>query len=373
MVVNDTNESDLVLGALEVLCNLSEDELKSNRTKVKEALQKLQQRIEGCTSTPGSPYSQQSSTNSNGSPSARIPHHDLPADGDRGGLSPRCKGAASLPKPNHHSRVEPLGCASNLEQPIHQLSATNCDGSPSCYSAHKSSAAPRDDVQSLVQNLNSVFNAIQGFVRDLGPTTTELQLPKQTVDIRVADIVNADGAQPDDNAHKLVQLRRILSQRSLALEYDVWDRQHNGISSLDRRKEALNGNETPRTHPRTLLPDRFLVRFSQDHLGSVKKAIKHGIKLLYFESILRDVGGAGFTSILIWRYTDWRRLKYKHLGQLAKAFRNQAHMKDFAEQSADWLLQWQIKYDGMSPMLVSSTLTSVQNGVKVLMSGRISV
>ncbi|KAI4156825.1 MAG: hypothetical protein L6R39_000991 [Caloplaca ligustica] len=213
--------------------------------------------------------------------------------------------------------------------------------------------------------LKRKFKVVEQFVSELDPKTVTFKPLLEGTDPRVTDITTADLVQLGDNAYNLTQLRRMLSLRSMALEYNAWERQEGRTSTLDKR--ITQTDTCTQNTARVRVLNKFLERrFTPAYERSVKKTIQLGVRLLVLESILRDSGGPGCSVILALSYHAWRRWTFKDVTQFADEFRSQSSMTEFARRSADWLLQWQKKYDSKFSKNVFSELTSVQNGAKVL-------
>ncbi|KAL9592419.1 MAG: hypothetical protein Q9179_006734, partial [Wetmoreana sp. 5 TL-2023] len=272
------NES-VVLGALDVLCNIHEDGLKPYRAKVQEVLVKLR-RIESC---PESPCIQQLASTSHDNSSAKKAHQNRPADGDAGGLSAECNGIASLSKPDRQTGAASSGCIPTKPATTQQPVASGDDNAslynhnPTARHADPSWSPKKDYVFSptakrLLDTLESDFETIGRAVSKLNPDTTVLKQQLLWTDPRLHDIVVAQGVEVKDKACEITQLRLFLSQRSLAIEFDSWDRDKNGgTSSLDKRIKALKENGSLQ-FARTKCPQHFTKpRFGQEYLTTVKK------------------------------------------------------------------------------------------------------
>ncbi|KAL8724221.1 MAG: hypothetical protein Q9166_008074 [cf. Caloplaca sp. 2 TL-2023] len=168
--------------------------------------------------------------------------HRLPLSNDGPGSTPAHQEKALRPKPSHASRMESPGRES--APPVHQQPHTGCDTRPRPRKAHDSNLGPY--VEMLTHSVENGLEDFRKLVKELDPTNTQLQPEFDTADDRVTELVNADGVQAKDNTFTLVQLHRILSQRSLALEYYALGQKETGVSILDRRVAALDKNKSPR-------------------------------------------------------------------------------------------------------------------------------
>ncbi|KAL9592079.1 MAG: hypothetical protein Q9179_007075 [Wetmoreana sp. 5 TL-2023] len=214
-----------------------------------------------------------------------------------------------------------------------------------------------EPVRTFILKLKNALKDIETFISDTGPSNTTLELPLQKVDARVVDIIVAGGVRNNDEARQIIQLRRGLSQRSLAEEYRSWQGQVKQRSSVDKRVKTL------KAVGRFGDLDEFLKieepRFGRQYKGSIRRAIDHGIKLLVLERLL---GGIGYSAILIFRFTDFYNLKYENLEELVRALQDDNCIKKLASHSADWISQWQSKYDvgtasGLAPQVTGDEPT----------------
>ncbi|KAL8654819.1 MAG: hypothetical protein Q9210_001277 [Variospora velana] len=341
MYIIDPKES-AILGALDVLCNVHEDGLKPYKAKVQEVFQKLQH-VESC---PGSPCIQQLASTSHNSSAAQKARQNRPADGDAGGLPAECKIIASSSKTDRRTRVASSGCIpttpATTQQPVASGDNNVSPYNHNPFARHADpSYFPKHDYVTevllapairLLDTLKSDFETIGRVISELNPDDTVLERQILSTDARLHDIVIAKGVESERQG---LWLRRGLSQRSLAIEFDSWDRDKNGgTSSLDKRIKAQKEKGILQ-FTRTKCPQKFTEpRFDQEYSATVRKVIQSGIKLLYFE---RALEGRGFLTIFVFRCTKWQRVPYGDLGQLAHAFRSQALTRDVAELWADWL------------------------------------
>ncbi|KAL8789527.1 MAG: hypothetical protein Q9213_001140 [Squamulea squamosa] len=354
MAEDNSSESERVLHALNFLTNLSEDGLRSNLDKVKETILRLQQRIEGCTTTKSPRYGP---TTRHGGSFIHSPHQNLLVNSSGGqGLEPASKEKASLPKSNDCRKTRPSRKAAVPGPGDYQESTMNHNGSPLHQSTKNNSSDQLEKIETLLQKFIKDLPHIRGLVKQLDPITTDLKPQKLSSDHRVNDLLIADGTTRGDPNYKYAQLRRLLSQRSLATEHCEWEIKNLGRSSLERRRRALDTCNSEANHAldkcnseantRVQFKTAFLERFDQIYLASVKRAIEHGNRILCIEGILDDDGGPGFSAIMLWYYTDFRIIAIKHLKDLAMAFRDHPPIREFAKKTTGWVLQWQTQYDG---------------------------
>ncbi|KAL9041511.1 MAG: hypothetical protein Q9214_004086 [Letrouitia sp. 1 TL-2023] len=171
------------------------------------------------------------------------------------------------------------------------------------------------------------------------PGESKLVSVSEAVDVRVTDILVAGGFKDSDDS--LVQLRRGLSQRSLAFQFEDWELENNHSSTITERARDINHCN----HREGRINDYLRAKgpsLAGNHVKALSKALGHGIKLLVCEKIL---GGPGHSALLIFRYSQFRSLHYKDLPDLNNAVSEQQELKDIIQKGADWLPQWQIVYD----------------------------
>ena len=134
--------------------------------------------------------------------------------------------------------------------------------------------------------------------------------------------------------------RRGLGQRSLAIEFDEWEREVFGTSRVSGHSldpEAIDDNSG--------LINRFLAQnaISFKNKESASHGIRDGIRLLVFERIY---GHVGVSAILILLFTLFRDVKYGSFVALKHLLRKSGAWHDLAKDKSSWLTACQIRYDG---------------------------
>ncbi|KAJ5901455.1 hypothetical protein N7495_001983 [Penicillium taxi] len=135
------------------------------------------------------------------------------------------------------------------------------------------------------------------------------------------------------------KLRRGLSQRSLAVEYDKWEKK---TFSTSRITELSEDPASSNDH------QGYIKKFIEAHAPLFKDknttlhGIKQGIRLLVFEKMY---GAAGSSSIFIFTYGPFRSVKYKLYPNLKGLFERTSWNK-VARERTNWLIQYQALYDG---------------------------
>ena len=158
----------------------------------------------------------------------------------------------------------------------------------------------------------------------------------EEADRRIVDFQLATGS-PGSAQEKL---RRVLSQRSLAQEFNDWDsKNHFQVSKGETRQGGRK---------RTFISANAH-RFRNSDAAS--KGIGLGQKLLVFEEFL----GVGFSALFIFCHKKFEEVASKQLNELKYAIdkqhedaisNNQESIKDLAEQKTTWLRECQEAYEG---------------------------
>ncbi|KAJ5152430.1 hypothetical protein N7492_009710 [Penicillium capsulatum] len=133
-------------------------------------------------------------------------------------------------------------------------------------------------------------------------------------------------------------LRRGLSQRSLAVEFDEWERATHDKSRVRELSEDLKARLKRTGHLETFIQ----ARFKNNEAEAAQVAISHGLKWLVFESIY---GHNGVSLVLMLVFSRFRDVKYEDLPQLKKELKD---WEDFAIGKSSCLEEWQSSYEGKS-------------------------
>lgn len=310
------SEYSRALEALEVLSNIPDDELERNTTKVLAVFQSLQLRIERQRSSGVS--AGQTPESSSDTHSVSRGKHDLEASSSSGSSS------ASSPNQEHLSSALAGGPIASSPQETQKPSA------PQAYSN------VQELTRSIVKNLEDIYQ----FISTKVPQESNLDSSLDDIDIRIIDILVAGGHSTDNFG----QLRRGLGQRSLACEFQDWEVSKNYSSTVTERAEDPNCRRCEGRMIEYLRAKGPLL--AGIHVETLRNALRHGVKLLVCEKVL---GGAGYSALLIFRYTQFKNLRYKDLAELDSAFRSQQDINKVSREAADWLVEWQSVYDGKLP------------------------
>ncbi len=329
------NEHDRVLEALDVLCNVSKETLRSLRTQVPLAFQKLQ---------------------------ALVANSSHPQDTNR--FSPSLE-TQSLPIPCSHSQTSTSDVSN-----ITDTSSATLGTQDSISSIHLSSSPSSADGHSLPNSISSLIEAlnkssvqIKDFLSRSEFEDTRDELERMIEDPRVVDLQLDKRRQSDK-----VRFRKGLSQRSLAIEYSQWENCTYKSSRVSELVEDLaTAQEKAAGHIKeyiNLNGHRFI------NTQVTRTGIEHGIKMLVLERLL---GKRAISAILSFKYRRFRVVKYEDLDSLVRGMKQTGWIMELAEKKADWLDGCQNQYDGMYSVLELAPLTFVQHGAVTYREGRAHV
>lgn len=142
-------------------------------------------------------------------------------------------------------------------------------------------------------------------------------------------------------SHSLdAKFRRGLGQRSLAQEYDEWEKKTFRTSRVLTLYRDITAAEDLNGHINQFLSvnnHRFKDKNTALH------GIKHGIRLLVFERIYDNIG---ISSILIPLYSHFRGIKYKTFKTLKNLLQASFLWDSLARDKYLWLEKCQHRYDG---------------------------
>lgn len=155
------------------------------------------------------------------------------------------------------------------------------------------------------------------------------------------------------------KLRRILSQRSMAMEYDFWERENFKTSRVDSISQDVAVAADP-GHIAEFVESNFEI----DDANTATHGIKHGIRLLVFERIY---GVTGTSAIFMFIFTTFRSVKYESFPTLKHRLLEEEFWKEVVKHASSSLIQSQEQYDGKSHYLVifPPALTSFQESIRM--------
>ncbi|KAJ6095240.1 hypothetical protein N7486_005986 [Penicillium sp. IBT 16267x] len=133
-------------------------------------------------------------------------------------------------------------------------------------------------------------------------------------------------------------LRRALSQRSMASEYDTWEREKFATSRVDSVSRNV-ANIKDSGHITEFVEFKG---YEEDDINTATHGIKHDIRLLVFE---RMYGVPGTSAIFMFISTCFRSVKYESYSTLKHRLLGEEFWKDFVEKASDRLIQCQEQYD----------------------------
>ena len=180
-------------------------------------------------------------------------------------------------------------------------------------------------IEGFVSELNQSLKTTEKLLSQVCRTSIEGEPLWRTGDPRV---VNIQLAQRNKVTAERI-LRRGLGQRSFAIEYEEWEKRTFKTSRviewtvISKRPTCRGGHIQEFMNANR---DRFC-----NH-STIKEEIRHGIKLLVCEALLRETG---ISAILIFHHTAVRGLRYRDLQNLKHAIKGADAIMRVAEQNAE--------------------------------------
>lgn len=288
----------LVPNALEVVCNVSPEELQPHRTKALLALRKLHDccaldRLE-C-----------------GSLSPPLTHdHGSSSSSETWDTSPD-----TSPSTHPDMDLSPLPSASS--------------------STEGYEVSPSPAISKLIHALNDKSADIKQYLSISEREATGDKSEWMIEDPRVVDL-RIDETSPSPKT----KFRRGLSQRSLATGFTRWEGVTYGMSRVDQLVADLSRAEARKGHISKYLEvttDRFKNR------RAARTGIEHGIKLLVFEKFFDE---RAVSAVLSFVYVNFRAIKYSQLPSLKATMENTEWIAELVEQKASWIDECQNLYEG---------------------------
>lgn len=160
-------------------------------------------------------------------------------------------------------------------------------------------------------------------------------------DTRVNDILLA--TQPPPGQQELYKFRTGLAKRSLAAQYDQWQkgqlnarsRVHDLAEDCSRAQERDSGRIS-----------EFLAACGLPHETRVVDAVKQGRQLLVFE---RKTATTGSSALLFFCMGYFSKIKYSEFDSLLGVFERNAWMIITANKSSAWFNECVAIYEGLLP------------------------
>lgn len=188
----------------------------------------------------------------------------------------------------------------------------------------------------LLKALKNQLDKIVMYLAKQPPDTVSGELMWQNEDPRVNDLLVLQG---DPWLSSQVSLWRVLSQRSLAIEFLQWEIENHKTSWLQELVNSLDSS-APCGHLTTYVNTRSkFIRKEAAHQG-----IWHGIKLL----VIKELGGASRVSALLGFIAQkcWS-IPYPEVCKLVKLLHKLffKQLQDLAQKKTSWLFDCQSYYD----------------------------
>ena len=209
------------------------------------------------------------------------------------------------------------------------ISRTHSTDQPTRAHAHPNMYRISPTATSRIEGLISILH-------DGLQKTREFLSQVQDVSIKECPIFTQDQPQVIGNQERspLQKLRRGLSQRSLAFEFDRWEKANHGASRITDQSTKRLGRiaDFVRTNEH-----RFYIE------STARKGIEFGIKLLICERVLKE---RGISAILFFYHGPLRSITATELSHdLGAAIEGAVAIKELAQQQTSWLDQRQSDYD----------------------------
>lgn len=315
-------DSASVLDILQFILDTPQESLRSHKSKVLAAVQKLQASIgdestassaASCSNAPVFPIDDLHRSSS--STSQRHPQNSLePAEAVSLSLAPN-----DVIRPRPH-----LGSifAHNSPQQPH------LGGPPTILLP--------DSIKNILTRLIKTLEKTGEFLSHASHEAVRNDPSWVTDDPRITDIEVAGRSKKSTHT----KFRRGLSQRSLAMEFDDWERSTFGTSRISERVANPSVEPSRKLGNIRSFLDANLHRFA--NLSAARDGIEHGMKLLVCERLL---GGIGFSALLIFQFDSLRLVKYPELMDLKSAIDKEESVKNLAKLKADWFGDCQNKYN----------------------------
>lgn len=377
------DQSDNILAALDILCDVQWQALQPYRPRAFTALQRLQV-ILGNDNYSESPKSTNNSappltssdflrpsSNDDGSsplpdqsdspppprndgnpPSTSSHSHSLQSYSNRQGLPspmPSESPSISCPLPlqtqhNHHDTTEHIGLLSSFPNSYSSSSSSSTSKFPMPLLDNReppledhSSSSPHKITVALIEALNKAKGKIQEYLGKSEISATEGGSSWTQEDPRIVDLQMGEKKTTSN-----IKFRKVLSQRSLAKEYDRWELKAHQTSKISQLTEDLSGSkERADGHIKEYIRANTC-QFKNTELA--QDGIQCGIRLLVFERLLRE---SGSSAILCFSFHRFRRVSFSELACLVQQMREIDWIRDLAGEKSSWFDNCQRYYDGV--------------------------
>lgn len=186
----------------------------------------------------------------------------------------------------------------------------------------------------LVRDIDRQRSKIEDYARKRVKEAITSTTNWKTTDIRVLDIRLAETKHSP-----LTKFRKGLAQRSLAKDFDAWERSTCQTSRLD----SLYGDpKLSETRNDSNIPS-FMQAEDMPHEDCVERGIQHGLKLLLFERVVQC---SGISAILFFVFSRFRDITISDLQYLAAELKASEWILNHAKTIEPWFIECFTKYEG---------------------------
>ncbi len=291
-----------------------------------------------------------SSPNNSNSLSRSSSNYDPPSSSDRSDSSLFSFSNHDTVTSSNHSRPfqnndDRLASIDNLD-----LLSNSSPLLPDNYEPHSNehnSPSHHKHTLALIQALNNEEDKIKKYLSKLEIDATEGKSSWPQEDSRLVDLQIGE-KQSSSN----IKFRKVLSQRSLAKEYDQWELETHHTSRINYLVENLSDSKDGAGGRIKKYVNGNIDRFKNKALA--QRGIQWGIRLLVFERLL---GEPGLSAILCFSFYRFRCLKFTDLVCLGQRVHETDWIWNLAKKKSGWLDSCQVYYD--------SKVTSRTSGIPV--------
>ncbi|TKA25280.1 hypothetical protein B0A54_17472 [Friedmanniomyces endolithicus] len=186
----------------------------------------------------------------------------------------------------------------------------------------------------LVRDVDKQRSKIEEYSRQPVKEAITSQTDWRNIDIRVLDNRLAE------TKHTLLtKFRKGLAQRSLATDFDAWERSNCHSSRLD---SLYNDPKLSETRHDSNMPS-FMQAEDMPREDCVERGIQHGVKLLLFERIAQC---SGVSAVLFFVFSRFRDVTFSDLQDLAVEIKASKWILHHAATIQPWFIECIAKYEG---------------------------
>ncbi|KAK0247210.1 hypothetical protein LTR01_008875 [Friedmanniomyces endolithicus] len=191
----------------------------------------------------------------------------------------------------------------------------------------------------LVRDVDKQRSKIEEYSRQPVKEAITSQTDWRNIDIRVLDNRLAE------TKHTLLtKFRKGLAQRSLATDFDAWERSNCHSSRLD---SLYNDPKLSETRHDSNMPS-FMQAEDMPREDCVERGIQHGVKLLLFERIAQC---SGVSAVLFFVFSRFRDVTFSDLQDLAVEIKASKWILHHAATIQPWFIECIAKYEEARPNL----------------------